>query len=357
MLPFRYWLDRHIRGFVMFAMRCITPRSADRSVDFQQEKIERILLMRGIFRMGDSILATPAIIIFRKRFATAKIDFVGPRVSKILFQNLPMDHHYEVFPGFPKLPLSCIALLRQIRSKKYDLAVDVSGSSAALGALIVGFSKARFRIGLKGRWDSWFNVRLPRPPVINKYQNLQKLFKSMGLETENVLPSLILSLKEKEQGRMRIEKLLGLSRGPVVGIFVGGRERLSKRWPKENFLELSRGLYARAARVILFAGPEERELIGYFEQALQLRIPVVFEPNPRGFATMVANLDLFVACDSGPVHLACALRVRTIAIFLKDNFDRWGPPPCLARVVYRDPVVSVREVLDECLLELNGSHF
>lgn len=109
MLPFRYWLDRQIRGFVMFVMRCITPRSADRSVDFQQEKIERILLMRGIFRMGDSILATPAIIIFRERFATAKIDFVGPRVSKILFQNLPMDHHYEVFPGFPKLPLSCIA--------------------------------------------------------------------------------------------------------------------------------------------------------------------------------------------------------------------------------------------------------
>ena len=72
---------------------------------------------------------------------------------------------------------------------------------------------------------------------------------------------------------------------------------------------------------------------------------------------MVANLDLFVACDSGPVHLACALRVRTIAIFLKDNFDRWGPPPSLARVVYRDPVVSAREVLDECLLELNGSHF
>ena len=72
MLPFRYWLDRQIRGFVMFAMRCITPRSADRSVDFQQEKIERILLVRGIFRMGDSILATPAIIIFRERFATAK---------------------------------------------------------------------------------------------------------------------------------------------------------------------------------------------------------------------------------------------------------------------------------------------
>ena len=30
-----------------------------------------------------------------------------------------------------------------------------------------------------------------------------------------------------------------------------------------------------------------------------------------------------------PVHLACALRVRTIAIFLKDNFDRWGPPQAL----------------------------
>jgi hypothetical protein len=36
--------------------------------------------------------------------------------------------------------------------------VDVSGSSAALGAFIVGFSDARFRARIRGKWDHWFNL-------------------------------------------------------------------------------------------------------------------------------------------------------------------------------------------------------
>ena len=79
--------------------------------------------------------------------------------------------------------------------------------------------------------------------------------------------------------------------------------------------------------MVIFVGPEERELIRYFQQVLRERIPVVSESDPRGFAAMVANCDLFVACDSGPVHVACALGVRTVAIFLQNNFGRWVHPP------------------------------
>ena len=56
------------------------------------------------------------------------------------------------------------AMLREIRAARYDLAVDVGGSNAALGAFIVGFSGARFRAGLRGKWDSWFNLRFPDRP-------------------------------------------------------------------------------------------------------------------------------------------------------------------------------------------------
>ncbi len=352
--PFRYWPDKKIRTFVMWVLDLVTVRSSEEHLDFHREQIKKILLVRATFRMGSSILATPAILAFRRSFPSARIDFVGSPISKILFHNLPINQHYQIYQGLPEACWTYLVLLKQIRSVNYDLAVDVSGSKSAMGAFIVGFSGARFRAGLQGRWDRWFNVRLPRPAEKNKYRNMPALVGAMGLETQELFPSLILSAAEKAEGRRRVEAMVGQGRGPVVGIFVGGRKTWGKRWPKENFLELITGLHAQGVKVIIFIGPEEREVIGFFKQGLPHGIPLVFEPSPRIFASIVSNCDLFVACDSGPIHLACAICVRTVAIFLKCNFDRWGPPPSLGRIVYQDAGVSVKEVMEASLRELSG---
>ena len=349
---FRYRLDRATRGCVMRVMNWLTPAAPEQRADFRQTEIQRILLVRSLFRMGDSILATPAIVLFRKNFPAARIDFVGPRISKTLFRNLPIDHHYEAARSFPKVCWSYLALLKRIRKAKYDLAVDVSGSSAALGSFIVGFSAARFRVGLKGQWDRWFNIRLVRSSPLNKYAVLPELVRSMGLESPPVYPTLILSAGEIAEAGRRIQALIPGAAAPVLGVFVGGRKARGKRWAKENFLELARRLRIEGMQPIVFIGPEESDLLGYFSGALGPGVPVLLEPDVRAFAALVANCKLFVGCDSGPVHLACALRVRTIAIFLQANFDHWGPPAELARVVFRPNGVPVDLVVDACRDEL-----
>ena len=349
---FRYRLDRATRGCVMRVMNSLTPAAPEQRADFRQTEIQRILLVRSLFRMGDSILATPAILLFRKNFPAARIDFVGPRISKTLFRNLPIDHHYEAARSFPKVCWSYLALLKRIRKTKYDLAVDVSGSSAALGSFIVGFSAARFRVGLKGQWDRWFNIRLVRPSSLNKYAVLPELVRSMGLQSPPVYPTLILSSGEIAVAGRRLQALITGDAGPVLGVFVGGRKARDKRWAKENFLELARRLRAEGMQPIVFIGPEESDLLGYFSDALGPGVPVLLEPDVRAFAALIANCSLFVGCDSGPVHLACALRVRTIAIFLQANFDHWGPPAELARVLFRPNGVPVDLVVDACRDEL-----
>lgn len=97
---------------------------------------------------------------------------------------------------------------------------------------------------------------------------------------------------------------------------------------KENFLEFTMQLYDSGTQPIVFVGPEERNLLGYFQNALRRSVPVIFEPEPQGFAALVANCNLFVTCDSGP--LACALSVRTVAIFPKREFR--SAPCCGARL-------------------------
>lgn len=333
-------------------MRSVTTKSRAAQLDVRKEQVNKILLVRATFRMGDSILAIPAISVFRKNFPNAGIDFVGAPVSRTLFQNLSIDHHFCITRRFPHSSWAYLALIRRLRSIGYDLAVDLSCSQSAMGSFLVGFSGARFRAGLQGEWDCWFNVRIPRPQERNKYKILPAFLKSLGLETEEILTPLVLSLAEKEAGRKRIQTLVEHDGCPIVGVFIGGRKTWGKRWPIKSFYELITALYRQGVNVVTFFGPEEKSLIGPSRDALDPAMPLVYEPSSRDFAAMVANCDLFVSCDSGPVHLACALRTRTVAIFQHPNFDHWGPPPTLGRIVYQPGGCSVEEVLRICLQEL-----
>ena len=349
-LAANYRLNKRISAIAMRLMKLGKGRSPDAEFDPRREAIAKVLLVRGNFRMGDSVLASPAILLFRKNFPDAVIDFVGSPMSRALFENLPIDRHYEITRRFPDATWSYFSLIRRLRAARYDLAVDVSGSQSAMGAFIVGFSGARFRAGMRGKRDRWLNIRLPKPVERNKYRSMPALVGALGLRSEPTFPTMILSDDEKAEGRRRLARA-GLPEGSILGIFTGGRVSRLKRWPPENFIELAAALKTRCGNVALFVGPEEQELMPFFAQRLGGGIPVLFEPSVRGFAAMVAGCALFVTGDSGPMHLACALRTRTVAIFQKPDQRHWGPPPELARILYRSGGTTVQEVVEVSLEE------
>jgi heptosyltransferase III len=173
----------------------------------------------------------------------------------------------------------------------------------------------------------------------------------MGLETEEVYPRIILSSAEIAAGSEMLRSSAFGGPAPSLGVFVGGRSRHGKRWPADNFVRLIRNLTVRGVRVAVFVGPEERDLMGYFKDHTAPNTPVIFEPSLRKFAAMVSRCRLFLTCDSGPMHLACALGVRTVAIFQNGDFHRWGPPPALARIVHDPQGVSLESVESACLDE------
>ncbi|TVM03258.1 MAG: hypothetical protein CV087_06145 [Candidatus Brocadia sp. WS118] len=350
--PLPYFLNKKIRGLIMRTINLFLCEVRKEQGALPKEQIKKILLVRANFRMGNVILATPSIFIFRENFPHAIIDFAGYPVSGLLYKYLPVDHHYSITRSFPGILWAYFSLLYKMRSMKYDLAVDVSCSQSMTSSFIVGFSGARFRAGARGKWDRWFNISIPRPSEINKYKVLPLFLHDMGMETHQVVPQLTLSPEEKEDGRRRIHALTGVNQAPVIGVFIGGRKSKGKKWPAENFLKLITALRAQEINIIVFFGPDEKRLMGFFEQSLGKGIPLVFEPSLRAFASMVSHCKLFIACDSGPMHLSCALGVRTIALFFKRNFNRWGPPPDMARIIYHPEGILVEDVLNVTVAEL-----
>ena len=116
-LILRYWLNKRIRALATWITGLVTARSAEKQLDFHREQIEKILLVRATFRMGDSILATPAIFLFRRNFPDARIDFVGPTISDSLFQNLPIDYHYPIYQSVQKACWAYALLLKRLEER------------------------------------------------------------------------------------------------------------------------------------------------------------------------------------------------------------------------------------------------
>jgi heptosyltransferase-3 len=346
-------VNRRIRTLATTIMRYFAVPTAQAKVNLRNERIEKILLVRANFRLGNSILAIPSVRLFRKNYPHAKIDFVGSPISKAIFTNLPIDQCYQVARRFPAAVWAYPLLLAKLRREKYDLAVEVSCSQSALGAFVVGLSGARLKVGRKGKWDFWYDAKIAKSAEPNKYRLLPQFVAVMGLETEAVFPQVVLAPGERAAATETIRRA-GFEVGtPILGVFIGGRKRHGKRWPASNFTHLVENLTARGVRIILFLGPEERSLRGHFNRQLRARVPVIFEPSLRKFAAIVSRCKLFLTCDSGPMHLACALGVRTIAIFQNNDFHRWGPPLHSARIVHDPNGVTVEMVEAACITELS----
>jgi ADP-heptose:LPS heptosyltransferase len=350
--PLRYRLDRLIRNIAMGVISALASGNRAQSVDPRGQNLQRILLVRANFRIGNLILALPALAAFRKKFPHAKIDFVGSPVSRLLFQNQPLNEHYDTPRRFPWVLWEYVVLIRRLRAERYDLALDVSCSQSGLASFIVGLSGARSRAGCAGKWDRLLNFRLAKPLEINKYRKLTELLQRLGLDGIDEIGRLQFSAAEINAARAALEHGFGNNTSPMVGVFVGGRKLRGKRWPLENFIRVVAGLNEKGYRVVTFVGPEESDIINDLKSALKSAAQIVFEPSLRKFAAMVGQLDLFVCCDSGPMHLACAVGVRVVAIFRERDLARWAPPTHAARAVSAADGVSSSAVLSAALEEL-----
>ncbi|HKA31895.1 MAG TPA: hypothetical protein VKH64_01680, partial [Candidatus Binatia bacterium] len=180
-VPAHYKLNRALVAIIAWVANRFTFRSSDAAVDLRRGRIRKILLVRANFRLGDSILASAAVEPFRRCFARAKIDFVGWSATRSLFELLPISRYYGVTRRFPQVCWHYLSLVRRLRRRRYDLAVDLSCSHSALGSFIVGLSGARWRAGLEKKNDRWLNVRLTRPMSRNKYRALPELLAQLDV--------------------------------------------------------------------------------------------------------------------------------------------------------------------------------
>jgi heptosyltransferase-1 len=124
----------------------------------------------------------------------------------------------------------------------------------------------------------------------------------------------------------------GLDRTKIAGtadtryaIMLHATAQAEKQWPEERWIMLGRGLAARGLQMIVPWGTEiERER----SVRIAADIPGARVPDRRPLdevATLIAGAQFVVGVDTGLLHLAAALRVPLVGIFVGSEPGLTGP--------------------------------
>ena len=322
--------------------------------------MERILIVR-LGAMGDIIHALPAVAAMRERYPQTEVDWLierrwvellavpgtpptGPRSSqkprvdnihvadtkswrKQLFSSATRAEFRQLRNGLAARRFTHVfdmqgsiksavlaryagasrvvgykAPREKLASLLYHQHVDVGGHVIERGALLLGFSGMLFEMGAHETFADHARRSIPTDPASEQWAN--------EIVTT---PFALLS--------------------PTAGWS-------TKEWPAQRYGELAKRLHGAGLTPLVNIGPGERETkIGDAVEQASEGAAKRMACSISQLIALTRRASLFIGGDSGPMHLANALGVPTVAIFGPTDPARNGP--------YYNPSIVLRSPLSK----------
>ena len=322
----------------------------------------RVLIVR-LGAMGDVVHALPAVAMLRSALPEAHLGWVveqrwrellcapgtalaGPRVpGRPLLDELHLvdTRAWRKRPFSPAVRSEFLSALGRMRRHRYDCALDFQG--AIKSALLARLSGAKLALGFRqpreshARWLYALAVETHAAHVIDQNKELVRtVLLQMGNSSEAaLLPPGAALLPTDPESEARISSVLdtrSLSRTPIA-ILNPGAGWAAKQWAPARYAELAVRLSARGLPSVINYGPGEKDLaeeVAAASSGRALALPTTLSE----FIALARRAHLFVGGDTGPMHLAALLGVKTVALFGPTDPARNGPYWPATRVL-RDP--------------------
>ncbi len=278
----------------------------------------KILVVR-YSALGDVVLATSVLDPLLAQFPGARIEWVTDRSYVPLLEGLPQIA--AVHPLDRQGTGSALSLRDQLR-RRFDVAVDLQNKvRSAILARAAAPARVTFRRRSAGRAILALLGRdrpLARAHATQLYADALAPLGVTG-------PPGPLHVHLSRTARTLAADALWGANPPVVAIAPGARWA-TKRWAPERFAAVADALAAEGAAIVLAGGPDDREAFSAVRSAMRAPVAADLSPLPiEAAAAALARVQLLVACDSGPVHLATAVGTPVLALFGPTSIVRWAP--------------------------------
>ncbi len=283
--------------------------------------------------MGDAILITPAIALLREKYRNAKITVLGRPYTKEIFTNNPhVDEFIEDW--FADNRVKSIKDFREysdfIKKHRFDISIHFYNE--------LPYAFLTFLAGIKTRIGDTSKPLIS--PFYNKKSNMRwgdltlhevehniLLLKPLGINLEDTPPPLQLKTPEESVARFRHANNI-LPQDFVVGIHLG-TGRGNKAWLPERYAKVIDYLIQNhRAKVILTGGNKETPAVREVLRLCRSKpINLVGKTTISELIAITSTYRMFIGVDTGPMHIAAALKIPIVAIS-PTKFSKpaeWGP--------------------------------
>ena len=279
------------------------------------------------------VFTTPLIGALRRAYPQARLTYlVEPAAAPIVRHNPQLDD-VIVAPrrrGARRI-LDDVQLARQLRSERFDLALDLHGGPRS--AWLTWASGARERVGYDIAGRRWMYTRVvprarelrPRHSVRNQWDLLEAIPGWPGGTPDPEFDRIDIGLDRQADARMA-GKLLnaGVAADDELVVMHVSAGNPFRRWPEQFFVDTAASLAAGNAkrRLVLSSGPSDRAAASRIAAATRGRLGAAAhriidlgEFDLQELRALIGRSRLFVGGDTGPLHIAAATDTPVVGLY------------------------------------------
>ena len=277
--------------------------------------------------VGDVVLSTAAFREIREYFKDAHITLLVSTWSKDIIKYsknfnevIPFDYFFfKTFRSknlkFSKDIIEFFNIIKRLRQERFDLAIDLRGD---IFTIIFSFlSGAKFRFGLAdggGGFLLTHPIWLKKGPV-SAVERTLKICRELAIASPGPELEVNTALENEEKVKgLLLEQRVG---GEDTVITISPLSLFKwKSWPKEKFAELIEKLLTLKNTKILLVGSEsEKDTIDEIIEMAGGGINLAGRLDLLELASLLACSSLYIGNDSGPTHIAYAMKTPMIQLF------------------------------------------
>jgi heptosyltransferase-1 len=331
-------------------------KMTDSSLPAAAPRFHSLLIVR-LSAMGDIIHTLPAAAMLRQAFPDATLGWVVeerwaellctlryPRSGRRSPQRPLVDCVHSVntaewrralfsFNTWQQMAVG----LSQLRGIRYDAVIDFQG--AARSALLARWSGAPIVYGSARPRENVASMFYTRNVVLGTRGTHvvdEALALSAAVIRTGVVPEAIISTAAvpTPTSDMQVDfptdpdaeaRITGLrADGTNFAILNPGAGWGAKMWPAERYGQVARELAKDGLRSLVNYGPGEEELAALVEAASEGTAQKI-SCSVSELIALTRRARLFIGGDTGPMHMAAALKIPVVAIFGPTNPARNGP--------------------------------
>lgn len=224
-------------------------------------------------------------------------------------------------------------IVRRIRQEQFDAVVNLHGGPAS--TQFVALSGAEHRAGAAHFKPAFvYNIKIPPAEEILGRGDLHTVesqfawFRYLGLDADEPAPTTLYVDPDRRTTMLAKTSAAGLDAERPYAVLSPTNEFYTKRWPADRYAAIAKYFAARGLQVAATGAPteEQREQLSLLSKAVpEVRIVELSSLNIGELIALIAGSRIFVGNDSGPAHIAAALKVLCAVLFGPASSVRWRP--------------------------------